>query len=449
MFDVVVTGGTVVSPSGEVPADIGIRGGSIAAIAAPGTLGGAREVIDANGLHVLPGLIDPHVHLREPGYTHKEDFRSGTMAAAAGGVTTVMAIPNTNPPLTTPEAFQSAVELAGAKATVDFAIFAGACMGNPAGIAALADSGAIGFDLYDNPFDYGLAHWIELFRQVRGTGRPLIFYAFQNALVDLNRTELDARGAPAVERFAAPTTGTAEMAGMAHIIPLAVHFGVPVVLRAVTTAQGLEFVRLMRRSYPEARCAVETCVHYLFLTLDDLRAMGTRAQMLPPLRPPSDVDALWQAVRGRLVDYIGTDHAPHAPAEKAGGDILQSPPGIIGLETLLPLMLNARAQGQLDFADVVRLCCEGPARTYGIFPRKGAIAVGADADLVLVDASERWRIDASRFYSRGDRGPFHGREISGRPRRTLVRGETVMLDGKVEANAVGRLVTPERRECHG
>jgi dihydroorotase (multifunctional complex type) len=444
MYDLVIRGGTVVTSTGESTADVGVRGGRIAAIAAPDSLDGADQTIDATGLHVLPGLVDAHVHLREPGFTHKEDFQSGTMAAAAGGVTTVMAIPNTKPPLTSAEAFQTAVDLATEKATVDFALFGGACIGDPENVVALADAGAIGLDMYDDPHEQGSAHWVELFRRVQPLGLPLCFYHNDSALLAYNREQLAAREASLVDRFAARSTGAVEMMGMARIFPLAARFGVPVVLRAVTTPEGLECVRQMRRLYPEARVAVETCVHYLFLTVDHLAELGTRAQMMPPPRPAAELDALWDAVRDGTIDYIGTDHAPHTAEEKARGDLFGAPPGIIGLETFLPLLLQARAEGRLELTDLVRLCCEAPARIYGIYPRKGAIIVGADADLVLVDLAEQWRIAAERFYSRGDRGPFDGWEMVGRPRLTVSRGRTVMANGSVEPVSQGQLIRPTK-----
>jgi len=190
LYDLLIGGGTVVTAAGEWDLDLAVQHGRIAAIGSTDSLGPARQVIDAQGKHVLPGLIDSHVHFREPGFTYKEDFQSGTMAAAAGGVTTAMAIPNTNPPLTTPESFRVAVDLAKKKAVVDFAIFAGASMATPEALSLFADSGAIGFDLCDNPFEYGSAHWIELFDRVRSSCLPLCFYLSDDVLRDYGLRQL-------------------------------------------------------------------------------------------------------------------------------------------------------------------------------------------------------------------------------------------------------------------
>lgn len=442
MYDLVVRGGTVVTAAGSLKADVAVRDGRIAALAAPGSLDEAGRIIDARGKHVFPGLVDAHVHLREPGFTHKEDFCSGTQAAAAGGVTTVMAIPNTSPPLTTPEAFRAAAELASRKAVVDFAVFAGVRMADPGSISAFSGAHAIGYDLIDDPYEYGSAAWVELFTRLSATGLPVAFYLDDRVLGQHVRETLEARGLPEVDRFTRATTGATEVAAMARIIPLAALFGVPVVLRAVTTPEGLAFVRHARRAHPEARVTVEMCVHHLFLAAEDLVEMGNRALMLPPLRPRAQVETLWRAVGDGTVDYIGTDHAPHTAAEKAQPPFL-APPGIIGLETFLPLLLTACARGRLALSDVARLCAEQPARAYGIFPRKGTIAVGGDADMVVVDLRDRWRIDGSRFYSRGDRGPFDGWEVIGRLCLTMVRGRPVMVDGVVDSTAWGRLVAPD------
>jgi len=440
MYDVVVRGGTVVTADRVTAADLGIRDGRIAAVATPETLGAGHRVIDARGKHVLPGLVDAHVHLREPGFTHKEDTASGTRAAAAGGVTTVMAIPNTDPPLVTPEALRDAARLASRAAVVDVAFFAGVCMADPARAVDAAGSGAVGYDLVDDPYACGSEAWIELLSRVRATGLPLAFYLNDAAMQGCLGRALAERGAAPADRFAGMTTGATEMAAIARIVPLAAQFDVPVVLRAVTTPAGLAFVRALRRAMPEARVTVEMCVPHLFLTRETMTETGNRALLIPPPRPRAELDALWQAVRDGAVDYLASDHAPHAHAEKSDARPFLGPPGIMGLETALPLLLTACAEGRLTLSALVRLCCEQPARTYGLFPRKGTIAPGADADLVVVDLGTRWQIDAGRFYSRGDRGPFDGREVRGRPALTMVRGRTVMSDGAVDPAPRGLVI---------
>jgi dihydroorotase len=441
MVDVLVAGGRIVTSAGEWFADIGIREGRIEIIAAPGCVGKAAETIDARGLHVLPGLVDGHVHFRDPGFTEKEDFRSGTMAAAAGGVTTTMAIPNTNPPLTTADTLRAAVEIGRRKAVVDFALFGGACIGAPDAVESLAAAGAIAYDLYDDPFAYPSAAWLELFERVQTTGLPLCFYLHDRALQNYLATQ--GSGLSEVDRFSALTSGFTEVLAIARILSVARRFTVPVVLRMVTTAEGLRMTAELRRLFPELRVAVETCVHYLFLTADDFAQMGTRALMRPPLRPRSDLEALWRAAADGTTSYIATDHAPQVRREPTGTGFLNAPPGIIGLETVLPLLLNARAGGRLTLQDIARLCCDAPARIYGLYPRKGTIAVGADADLVLVDLARRWQVNGRRFYSRGDPGPFDGWELTGRPMMTLVRGRAVMVDGKVDDAARGQFVRPD------
>jgi dihydroorotase len=445
VYDVIVRGGTVVASGRAVAADVGVRDGRITAVAVPETLGTDGRIIDARGKHVLPGLVDAHVHLRDPGFTHKEDTASGTRAAAAGGVTTVMAIPNTAPPLVTAEAFRGAARLAAETAVVDVALFAGARMGDPARVDEFTGADTVGYDLYDDPYAFGTSAWIELFSRVRAARLPLAFYLTDTALQRHVGRMLSDRGAAAVDRFADTTNSATEIAAIARIVPFAAQFEVPVVLRAVTTPGALAYIRHIRGAVPDARVTVEMCVPHLFLTREALADMGNRAVLQPPPRPRADLDALWEAARDGTVDYLATDHAPHAPREKADAVPFDGPPGIVGLETALPLLLTACAAGRLAVCDLVRLCCEQPARTYGLFPQKGAIAAGADADLVLVDLNERWRIDAGRFYSRGDRGPFDGWDVTGRPWLTMVRGRPVMSGGAVDVAPWGRLVAARPR----
>ncbi|MBI3966040.1 MAG: dihydroorotase family protein [Chloroflexi bacterium] len=445
MFDFILRGGAVVTSAGAGPADIGIAGGRIAALARPGELTEGHRVSDVTGALVLPGLVDAHVHLRDPGFTHKEDFRSGTMAAAAGGVTTVLAIPNTDPPITTPAALDLVLDAARTKAVVDYGFFAGLVAAEPAGIDTFAGAPILAYDLHDEPYEYGTERWIEIFTRVQATGLPVCFYVNEARLRAFHAEQLSGSELEQHERWVGSTPGALEVSCIGRVFAMAAQIPVPVVLRSVTTAAGLEHIRQLRRLLPGTPVTVETNPHYLVIAEPDLGRLGTRAHMAPPLRPADEQPSLWAAIADGTVDYIGTDHAPHAATEKAAaaGDLWRSPTGIVGLETWLPLLLTACADGRLRWTDLVRLCCERPARTYGLWPRKGAVAIGADADLVVVDPTARWQVDAARFYTRGDAGPFDGWTMVGRPVLTLSHGRVVMQDGKVDESPAGRLVTRE------
>ncbi len=369
------------------------------------------------------------MHARDPGYTHKEDFASLTKAAAAGGVTTVMAMPNSNPPLTTSAAISYAKHALGNNNLVEVHLIAGACMDMPERIPDLAAAGAIALDVYDNAFAHGSGRWIQLFEQAAAAGLPLCFYLQDANIEARTRRQLDVTNLSELEKIARTSDGVSECMAIGRIFPMAAYFSVPVVLRMVTTGAAARLIHFMRKEFPQAKVAMEVCVHYLFLNSDALDKYGAAAHIHPPLRSSRDIDALWQAVRDGTVDYIATDHAPHAQAEKDREPLSACATGMIGLETLLPLLLTACAEERLTLQDIERLCCEHPARLYGLYPRKGALLPGSDADMTLVNPSETWRIDADRFYSRGAKSPFDGRNVSGRVVATIAKGKKIMEHG--------------------
>jgi dihydroorotase (multifunctional complex type) len=423
MYDLAIHGVQLAEREGRWT--IGIQDGKIASVISEDTTAAAREKIDAEGKAAMPGVIDAHVHTRDPGYPHKEDAHSAAMAAAAGGVTTIMAMPNCNPPMTTGAAVRYAAGHMARQDIVDILAVGGICAAMPGWGTSAVQAGAAALDVYDDIYSWGTQTWIQVFQTAKGAAVPLCFYLMDPAMEQLRRTQRAEAGSSDEEQIAGATDGETEAISIARIFPMADYFQVPVVLRMVTTARALEVVRMMRRLYPDAKVYVEVCVPYLFLTRAALMEQGGRAHIHPPLRREEDVEALWAGISDGTVDYLATDHAPHAAFEKNRGQLSDCASGLVGLETMMPLLLDAASKGRLSLADIQRLCCEAPASIYGL-AQKGAIRVGADADLILIDPGQCWQVCGRESYTRGAPGPFEGFQLQGRPCMTIHRGKIVM-----------------------
>jgi len=430
-FDLILRGGQCVTPSGTAPLDVGITGGRIAAL---GSLAGtAAEELVARGLHVLPGVIDSHVHFREPGLEHKEDLSSGSRGAILGGVTAVVEMPNTDPPTTTREALQDKLERASGRAFCDIGFFAGATPENAAELPDLERSpGCAGIKLFMGRSTGGLLvdADAEIRQVLRAATRRVAVHAEDEARL-AERREL--RGSDPARH---PVWRDAESARLAteRVLRLAVETGSRLHLLHVTTAEELE---LLARHRDVA--SVEVTPQHLLLSAPDCYAnLGTRAQMNPPIREARHARALWEGVLGRTVDTIASDHAPHTLAEKARA-YPESPSGMPGVQTLVPLMLDAVNAGRIPLERVVELCCQGPARVLGL-PGKGRLEVGADADLTLVDLARTRVLEDGWIASRCGWTPFAGRRLQGWPRITILGGRVVARDDEVVGAPSGKLL---------
>ena len=431
-FELVVRGGTVMTPGGAARVDVGVREGKIAAI---GELGGApaAHTVEARGLHVLPGVIDSQVHLREPGLTHKEDLATGTAAAALGGVTAILEMPNTDPSTTTAAALAGKLAAARGRARCDHAFFIGASgdnlddlddleqLGGCAGIKVFMGS-STGRLLVDD--DERLAMVLA-----RGRRRVAI-HAEDEARLRERRPIAEAAGHPRAH----PAWRDAEAALTAtwRIVALGRRFGRPIHVLHVSTAEEIDVLALCKDV-----ATVEVTPQHLTLEAPDCyERLGTFAQMNPPIRDARHRAALWEGVRTGLVDVIGSDHAPHTREEKAR-PYPSSPSGMPGVQTLLPVMLDHVARGHLTLERLVDLVCAGPARVYGLVG-KGRIAVGHDADLTLVDLSAKRTITDADQATKCGWTPFDGMTVTGWPIATVLHGHVVMRDGELLGEPHGR-----------
>jgi dihydroorotase len=401
---------------------LGIKGGKIVSIKK--LPAHADETIDLNGQIVLPGLIDVHVHFRDPGLTFKEDFHTGSAAAAAGGFTTVLDMPNTLPPTNTPPAFREKLKIGQKKSLVDFGIHAG--VSDLSHIKELAElkpaSFKIFMDLVDGDF------LLKAFDKIKGVAADHVIslHAEDSQLVQ-QCTRIMKKEGNDPELYAQARPPQAEIKAVEAAISLAWKYNQKVHFCHVSTQKSLQLI-----NNAQARgCPVtsEITPHHLFLDSSYLNRFGNMAKTNPPLRDKENQLGLKYLPE---IDIIGTDHAPHTLEEKKKS-VWDAPPGVPGLETILPLLLTHVNQGKLKLKDIKRLLCENPAKMFHI-PHKGFILEGMDADLVVVDLEKDGVIDSANFHSKAKYSPFEGFKVKGMPTMTLVRGQKVMDEGEILEN---------------
>ena len=430
-FDLVVEGGTCLTPAGRVAADIGVRGARIASI---GDLSGAKAAarFAAKGLHVLPGVIDTQVHFREPGLEHKEDLETGTRGAALGGVTGIFEMPNTNPTTSDGAALADKLRRARGRAWCDHAFYVGAT-GDNAGLLARIEGlpGCCGVKIFMGASTGSLlvaddAH-IEIV--LRAGRRRVAIHAEDEPRMQERRALIKAGGGPAQH----PVWRDEESALRAttRALALARKTGRPVHILHVTSAAEMPLL-----AQHKDIASVEVTPQHLTLAAPECyERLGTLAQMNPPVRDARHREALWRGLADGIVDVIGSDHAPHTREEKAK-PYPASPSGMTGVQTLVPIMLDHVAAGRLSLERFVDLTSAGPQRLFNI-AGKGRIALGYDADFTIVDLAHRRRIENSWIASRAGWTPFDGMTVTGWPRATIIRGRIVMHDDELQDAPAG------------
>lgn len=432
IFDLLVRGGTVVTPYGTAVATIGVRNGTIAAIEDL-TAAQADVVIEARGLHVLPGIIDSHVHFREPGLTHKEDLETGTRSAILGGVTAICEMPNTKPLTLSAHDLGDKLGSAQGRVWCDYAFFIGGSAANVARLGELERlPGCAGIKVFmgSSTGDLLVPDDDTLGAILKNGARRVAVHAEDEARLMSRRASVVAgthvREHPNVRDVETACTATVRLLKLAKANNRRVH------VLHVTTLEELELLADRRDL-----ATVEVTPQHLTLTAPECyEQLGTFAQMNPPIRDARHRDALWRAVGSGLVDVLGSDHAPHTVDEKSR-PYPDSPSGMPGVQTLVPIMLDHVAAGRLSLERFVDLACAGPARALGIMS-KGRIARGYDADFTLVDTKATRVIEAKSIASRSGWTPYDGKHVQGWPVTTVVRGQVVMRDGAVVGTPVGQ-----------
>ena len=445
-YDLIVRGGRAVLADGDRVADVGVLDGAIAAIA-PDLEGPAAVEIDARGMVVLPGAVDAHVHLNDPGRAEWEGFATGTAALAAGGATTAIDMPlNAIPP--TLDAASFAVKAAAARgiARVDVALWGGLVPGRVDRLDELADAGVVGFKAFMSAS--GVEEFtaaddltlVEGMARAARLGLPVAVHAESDTLTSRLAARAVAAGRTSMRDYLTSRPVLAELEAIGRALAFAQETGCALHVVHVSSGRGVALVADARARGVDVTC--ETCPHYLVLDEEDAVRLGAVAKCAPPLRPAAEVEALWDHVRAGDVDLVATDHSPSPAALKeTGGDAFAAWGGIPGAQTLVALLYDQGVAGRgLPLARLGKLVAGMPALRFGLAPAKGALAVGADADMVVVDPRQNWRVERDDLLDRHRLSPFVGRTLRGRVARTILRGVTIAQDGAPAGAPRGRVL---------
>ena len=441
--DLRLAGGTVHTPSGPVRADLLVTAGKISGIVDPALAVDSRTTVDVTGKVVLPGFVDVHVHTREPGFTHKEDIRTTTLQAAAGGVTTIFGMPNLMPPTTDVATLTEVFELYERTSIVDW-------NHNPAPtridqIAGMADMGIRAYKIYmvvdtgrtyphpagTGTHDHGKL--LEMMDHIARTGRRFIVHPHDQSLMDYIEGEILSRGENTPEGYAqayAARNGVIWDTAVETVLRLAEAAGCPVHLAHMQTARSIDAVRRAKARGVDVTCEVNHWGPFLS-KWEDVQTLGPYA--LSYWVPDEGREAIWQGMRDGTIDMCSSDHAPHTREEKEVGwtQMWSAHTGTPGIQYYYPLLLDAVNKGELTLQRVVDMVATQPARAFGLEGVKGALQVGADADVVVADLDAPWTISNDGVLSKIGWTPYDGRKISAAIDRTYVRGTEVYADGVV------------------
>ncbi|MHA7966987.1 allantoinase [Paenibacillus sp. CAU 1782] len=449
-FDVLIRGGNVVLKDGTAVMDIGITGGVIAAL---GEIGAqpAREVVDAKGLVVMPGMIDAHVHLNEPGFGHWEGFQTGSAALAAGGVTTYLDMPlNGVPPTVTVEALQLKLAAAEGSSSVDYGLWGGLVPGGLEAIAPMHHAGVIGYkafmsaagspgeDAFCEVDDFTL---LEGMRRIAATGKVLALHAESEPIVAMLAEEMKRSGRTSGADYAASRPIQAELEAVNRALFYAELTGCRLHFVHISSADGVDMIVKARLRGLDV--TVETCPHYLMLTAESLATKGALAKCSPPLRSEKEREKLWAAVGSGRVDFIASDHSPCPADMKENDNFFEAWGGIAGAQSSLELMVGeGHLKRGLPLNVISNMLSLAPASRFGL-SQKGAIVLGFDADLAIVDVGAPYVLRKEDLLQRHKHSPYIGEEMKCRVAAVYVRGSRVYdRTNGIAKDRVGQWVKP-------
>lgn len=446
MSSLLVKNGMVVNSSGVYKWDVRIIDGLIAEVGLDLAKGGAEEVIDASGCYVFPGVVDEHVHMREPGLEYKDDFEHGSKAAIKGGVTTVVEHPNTIPPVESSSRLINKAKTLEAKAYTDFALLGVLHDGNIHEFEDMLEAGAAGFKVFMGPTTGNIpppsdASLYEILSKSSRTGVRILFHAEDHALVSYFTEKAMRLGEnPALHEQARPPL--AEAYSIVKIATIARYTGGRVHVVHVSSTEALEAALMFKREGVDI--TLETCPHYLVFDIEDYAKYGALIKVNPPIRGGVHRKKLLEAIYSGIIDAVGSDHAPHAPEEKSGS-IWRAASGMPGVQTLLPLMLDIALRGLLPITSVPRVLSENPARLLGLYPFKGSITPGSSGDLVIVDPLSEMEVTEEWLeYKHKKTSPYIGMRLKGRVKHVILRGQVVVREGELTGIKAGGWVKPPR-----
>lgn len=437
--DLVIRGARVVSAEQIIEASVAIAGERIVAVGHDDAMPPAREEMRADGLFLLPGAIDSHVHFRDPGYPNKETWKTGSAAAAMGGVTTVFEMPNTNPSTGTVEALRIK-QKAAESSYCDFGIHGLLGDDTVERLEELLDAGVTSFKAFVGntfgnlpaPTDGAL---LEGFEKLAPLGIRTVVHAENSSILQRRQKKMQAAGRIDAMAHLAARPAVAEIEAIGRVLTLAEWTGARVHIAHHSAADSLFLLREAKRRGVDV--TAETCPQYLLLNTGHMLKLGGVMRLNPPIREARHNQPLWDALMDGTLDMIATDHAPHAPEEKTRESIWDCDCGFPGVETQMPLMLTEVNRARATLMDYVRWSAVNPAKAWGLYGTKGVIAPGAHADIAIVDMQRAGTLSQNKLQSISKISPWNGRAVQGYPLHTLLRGRFVMREGKLVTDALG------------